>query len=901
MVDSRLRVDPPSLFHCFIDILSPTSKNALQVTSIFPEEFDEKDQILKQIPGFCYPCSIDYNGVQYSTFVLTDLNGIFRFGFCRYPAHATHCLCILSYLPWFETFYAILDHIARFESENDNVVVGFLGALNSQLVPEPGAKLSFRISAAKEENIYKFDIPDTTKLPSIPDNRNLTEYFAKVTPENMVYLFISMLFERRIIVTSERLSVLTAVVHGSVSLLYPMQWQHIYVPILPPHLIDYCCAPMPFLLGIHSSMMEKVEQMPMNEVVIFNADSNEIYMLEDDLKDFPSKIFSRMKKKLQRIDKALADYVSSQFLNALADMIGGYKEALKFTETEKGGKIVFDDDAFLNTRTGSMKDFLVHILNQQSFRQFIAGRLEMLNDGVEFLDIFDQAVLTRNIDMKKDQDKYKAWKVKMKKGGGAFKKTVEGKYLHLRGVAGEIEVKELKNKLKNKVKDKVKDVKVAMKHKEPTPTEIEVIHEANVKRNNSMPLTQKNRVNIKSTRHSMYSSLPRRNVPNPGRTPPPRPPRPDLGERESKETNSAELPRKQYLDASTYSESKSAPNIVDLIDMSSPSTPDESSASSSFGHGLDSAGMATSDSDSSIEHINSYSNPAFLDLQRKNSMCQEETVLEHSPLPHKKVDSPHQSVEQQESTQGPSKPLKRSVPVTSHRFAKAPPRPAMLPIKTQPPLSDGKTPPTRPPPPSTTPQKSHDCNMFFQDKAEIDDLYVVIDANSDSIGNEKTLLPSSPFYTPSSDLLDLDQSLFQETMQSVSEDTRMMMSNDRSTTKKSSGEVDMSHSPTINMNIAFLGESEKQFYRSRVLTQNPSIEPGMPGTEPEKTLQNDPFASILEDVKKDMKINNTSEATNHILSTSVQPRTLFTSSLRRSLHRIRKKDRKKDARFYQEV
>lgn len=35
--------------------------------------------------------------------------------------------------------------------------------------------------------------------------------------------------------------------------------------------------------------------------------------------------------------------------------------------------------------------------------------------------------------------------------------------------------------------------------------------------------------------------------------------------------------------------------------MSSPSTPDESSASSSFGHGLDSAGMATSDSDSSIE------------------------------------------------------------------------------------------------------------------------------------------------------------------------------------------------------------------------------------------------------------------------------------------------------------
>lgn len=33
---------------------------------------------------------------------------------------------------------------------------------------------------------------------------------------------------------------LTACVHGSVALLYPMYWQHIYIPVLPPHLLDYC-------------------------------------------------------------------------------------------------------------------------------------------------------------------------------------------------------------------------------------------------------------------------------------------------------------------------------------------------------------------------------------------------------------------------------------------------------------------------------------------------------------------------------------------------------------------------------------------------------------------------------------------------------------------------------------
>ena len=33
---------------------------------------------------------------------------------------------------------------------------------------------------------------------------------------------------------------LTACLHGSVALLYPMYWQHIYIPVLPPHLLDYC-------------------------------------------------------------------------------------------------------------------------------------------------------------------------------------------------------------------------------------------------------------------------------------------------------------------------------------------------------------------------------------------------------------------------------------------------------------------------------------------------------------------------------------------------------------------------------------------------------------------------------------------------------------------------------------
>ena len=71
----------------------------------------------------------------------------------------------------------------------------------------------------------------------------------------------------------------------------------------------------------------------MSEVVIFNADTNEIVMLEEDLAVFPSKISSKLKRKLKHVDRAYGDYVSRQFLNALADVMGGYRDALKFMET----------------------------------------------------------------------------------------------------------------------------------------------------------------------------------------------------------------------------------------------------------------------------------------------------------------------------------------------------------------------------------------------------------------------------------------------------------------------------------------------------------------------------------------------------------------------------------------
>ncbi|XP_066913691.1 DENN domain-containing protein 1B-like isoform X2 [Clytia hemisphaerica] len=770
MVDSRLKNDPSSLFHCFIEIDASESFQDPKIVLQYPDDFSEKELILKQVPGFCFPCEVKNDGVEYSTVVLTDLESKFRFGFCRYPAKSTRCLCIVSYLPWFKTFYTVLDRLSQIENNNEEKEKDFcvfLETLNKEMIPDPGSQMFMKF----KEKTYTFVAPDTTKLPTIPDNRNLTKYYAKTAPENMVHMFVSMLFERRIIVTSEKLSVLTAIVHGSVSLLYPMQWQHIFVPVLPSHLIDYCCAPMPFLIGVHSSLMPKVRQMPMNEVVILNADTNEMEVPDDELEScFPKSIITKLVKRLSRTDRASQDYVSSLFLEALADLIGGYRDALKFVDSPDGGKVIFDDEMFLNSRKPHRKPFLESMLALQSFRQLIAGRLDLINDGVGFVDIFEKAIIKRNNDAASEtkldafKDKMKTSKNKVKKGGGALKKSVEGKYSHLKGIASEIEVKEEMKDIKKKLTDKMKKRKKEKAERKKETDSVDQV--ATVKRNNSMPMKNNNKIlhapqrhQTVSDRHSLYASLPRKDVTSPGKAPPPRPPRPKNahlspgGVVNKEECHSVELPRKTLgvdsTSSTTLPQSNSEGNIVDLMEMSSSSA---SSSLSSF------SSCSLARSLDSLDSSGGFLNPAFKDPASTTS---------HHQLHEPEGTSEHLIFETESADSSPKitgANLKRGKPIQRNNTPPSvkPARPA---------------PPQRPPRPASKIQQSPTSSpALAQNRLEKHDEAFI--ETSESQDRKSMLLPNSPFYTPSQDLLGLDQSLFHEIGSSLSEDTRARLAID---------------------------------------------------------------------------------------------------------------------------
>nr|XP_037850143.1 DENN domain-containing protein 1A isoform X8 [Chlorocebus sabaeus] len=410
---SRIKQNPETTFEVYVEVAYPRTGGTLsdpEVQRQFPEDYSDQE-VLQTLTKFCFPFYMD------------------------------------SYLPWFEVFYKLLNILADYTTKRqENQWNELLETLHKLPIPDPGVSVHLSVHSY-------FTVPDTRELPSIPENRNLTEYFVAVDVNNMLHLYASMLYERRILIICSKLSTLTACIHGSAAMLYPMYWQHVYIPVLPPHLLDYCCAPMPYLIGIHLSLMEKVRNMALDDVVILNVDTNTLETPFDDLQSLPNDVISSLKNRLKKVSTTTGDGVARAFLKAQAAFFGSYRNALKIEPEEP---ITFCEEAFVSHyRSGAMRQFLQNATQLQLFKQFIDGRLDLLNSGEGFSDVFEEEI---NMGEYAGSDKlYHQWLSTVRKGSGAILNTVKTKanpamktvYKFAKDHA-KMGIKEVKNRLKQK-------------------------------------------------------------------------------------------------------------------------------------------------------------------------------------------------------------------------------------------------------------------------------------------------------------------------------------------------------------------------------------------------------------------------------------------------------------------
>ncbi|XP_049547868.1 uncharacterized protein LOC125959118 isoform X2 [Anopheles darlingi] len=424
-MNSRIKEDVSRLFEFWCEIApgkpdDPTAPG--YIVESFPESFKDA-KVIADIPAFAYPCAFESRTIQVHSFVLTNIDSKWRFGFCRHDPKSPTAMVIVTYLPWHDTFMRFLNVLADIKKNRPDEFGAFLAESYGKGVPEPGACL--KLSYDRPVQTFSFQRPQQFQLPSIPENHNLNQYYNFVEPKFMIGIFAAMLAERRIIFVSRRLDILSSCVQAANAFLYPMVWQHIFIPVLPMQMVDILGAPMPFLIGVPEAVYETLRREEIGDVVILNCDKRTLETPFDDVKSMPPELVASLKKQLSNPADHRGDRVSKIFLGILVQLIGGYRDAVKFND-----KITFDPDTFIESRPSHLRAFLSNMLQLQIFQQFIEERLDMLNTGQGFSDEFEVEYFRyaekSGRKVKQYKDLLKNFKDKVKEGGKGVKTAYKG-------------------------------------------------------------------------------------------------------------------------------------------------------------------------------------------------------------------------------------------------------------------------------------------------------------------------------------------------------------------------------------------------------------------------------------------------------------------------------------------
>ena len=97
-------------------------------------------------------------------------------------------------------------------------------------------------------------------------------------PRVLIDIICCVLSECRMLFHSCDLALLPVICEGLRTLIYPLQWTHVYLPVVPMHLLNVVEAPVPFMLGTHSKWLKYIQADYMNDMVLIDCDTAAIDM-----------------------------------------------------------------------------------------------------------------------------------------------------------------------------------------------------------------------------------------------------------------------------------------------------------------------------------------------------------------------------------------------------------------------------------------------------------------------------------------------------------------------------------------------------------------------------------------------------------------------------------------------
>ena len=330
------------------------------------------------------------------------------------------CICLISKYPYVQEMKACLKSIYTIlnndPSQNSELIINdvIMYLINSIPIPAKNTKVKFLVPFTK--NCIELDCPKLDDINIM--NLSATHLLRNFTIDNIIIIFKLLIFEKKILLIDNDYEKLSAVADGLVSILYPFQWVHTYIPIMSDQMLKYLETFLPFLNGINESLMSSVVKVftegeieEDDEVFLIYIRENKIKLsstlrgktkkfekyIQDTIPSIPSSLEKELKNKLKKAKSRLDEIqkykkedtiqnrrnlelqIRDAFIDVFVEMFQDYARYLSFVDQDA----VFNKALFLEKKSKSEKRFYNDIIDTQLFQQFTQN---VINEDVGYFN-----------------------------------------------------------------------------------------------------------------------------------------------------------------------------------------------------------------------------------------------------------------------------------------------------------------------------------------------------------------------------------------------------------------------------------------------------------------------------------------------------------------------------------
>jgi hypothetical protein len=237
-------------------------------------------------------------------------------------------------------------------------------------IPAKNTKINFLIPYYR--NCIEIDCPKLEDINIM--NGSATTLLRYFTIDNLILIFKLLITEKKILIIDEDYEKLSKVADGFISILYPFQWIHTYIPIMSDQMLKYLETFLPFLNGINKSLMGLVENVFREGEI---EESDEVFLIYISEEKDKIRLSSSLRGKKKKLEKYINDNIPSLPSSLEKDLRNKLKKA----------KYEVDDMIKKNKKKKNKEKQDLELQIRDAFIDFF---VEMFHDYAQYLSFLDE-------------------------------------------------------------------------------------------------------------------------------------------------------------------------------------------------------------------------------------------------------------------------------------------------------------------------------------------------------------------------------------------------------------------------------------------------------------------------------------------------------------------------------